>query len=164
MRRPTILIVDDDRSAVETFELMLRGNGFDVRVALDCEGGWTEIMRTVPDAIILDLRLGAVDSMDFLRQLRAASPAAATPVAMITGDYLVDDRVADDLCGLGARLHFKPLWEEDLVRIARGLVTMAPGESAGGRGWSAARSLKASADAVSQEAVRYDVHGPDDNR
>jgi len=128
-----ILILDDDPIAAEGFELMLRCHGFDVRVAGDPVAGWSEVVRQRPDAIILDLRLGTRDGMEFLRQLRADAPLGAIPVAMITGDYLVDDRVTDELCALATRLHFKPLWEEDLVRIVEGLLSARLTRPAGPR-------------------------------
>ena len=121
MSQPGILIVDDDAGAAEAFDVMLRDHGFDVRVASDPDAGWTEVTRQRPDAIILDLRLGTHDGMDFLRQLRGAAAHATIPVAVITGDFLVDDRVTDQLFALEAQLHFKPLWEEDVLRIVAGL-------------------------------------------
>jgi DNA-binding response OmpR family regulator len=123
MSRPAVLILDDDASAAEAFKLMLQYHDFDVRLAADVDTGWTELTERPPDALVLDLRLGTADGMEFLRRLRAAPAGAAIPVAMVTGDYLLDDRVTDELCALDARLHFKPLWEEDLVRIVTGLVT-----------------------------------------
>ncbi len=44
---------------------------------------------------------------------------ARTPVTVITGDYFIDDGAVAALEGMGARLSFKPLWEEDLLRIVR---------------------------------------------
>lgn len=37
-------------------------------------------------------------------------------------DYMIDEQVADELQRLGARIHFKPLWDEDLRQVARQLV------------------------------------------
>jgi hypothetical protein len=41
---------------------------------------------------------------------------------VVTGDYLLDERVTRELQVLGVRLYFKPLWEEDLIRIVRDLL------------------------------------------
>lgn len=133
-RRPCILILDDDTDIAESFGALLRDHGIDVRVTGDPDAGWAEVVRLPPDAILLDLRLGARDGTEFLRQLRA-SPLAGIPVAMITGDYLVDDRITEELCALSAQLHFKPLWDEDVVRIVKGLLArtrtdLAPRDSA----------------------------------
>jgi hypothetical protein len=45
---------------------------------------------------------------------------------VITGDYFLDDLVSGDLRGLGAELHFKPLWFEDVVRITHAMIDGAP--------------------------------------
>ena len=44
------------------------------------------------------------------------------PVAIVTGDYFLDDSVSSELQALGAELRFKPLWLEDLVGLARNLL------------------------------------------
>jgi len=117
-----ILIVDDDAGAAEAFEPMLRDLGFDVCVAADAAAGWTAIAGSMPAAIVLDLHLPIGDGVEFLRRLRSASNWTAIPVAIVTGDYLIDDRVTDEIEALGARLYFKPLWQEDLAHIVGALV------------------------------------------
>jgi response regulator RpfG family c-di-GMP phosphodiesterase len=53
----TILIVDDDPSVTETFERMLRLEGYNVVTALSAEAGLSQAERASPHAIILDLRM-----------------------------------------------------------------------------------------------------------
>ena len=43
-------------------------------------------------------------------------------MAIVTGDYLLDDSVSTELRELGAELRFKPLWLDDLVGLARTLL------------------------------------------
>ena len=123
--RATVLIVDDDPSATKTFARMLTLEGYDVRTALDAETGLHEAEINRFDAILLDLRMPLVDGLAFLRRLRAREDQRQTPVAIVTGDYFVDDVVSNELRGLGADLHFKPLWLEDVVRITHTLVDRA---------------------------------------
>ena len=118
----TILIVDDDEGVTQTFARMLRLEGFKVRTAINAETGLREARNARPDAIILDLRMPLVDGLGFLRQLRAHEIAHETPVAIVTGDYFLDDAVSIELRQLGAELRFKPLWLEDLVGLARNLL------------------------------------------
>jgi DNA-binding response OmpR family regulator len=117
-----ILIVDDDEGVTTTFARMLRLEGFDVRTALNGEMGLREASRSHPDAIILDLRMPLVDGLRFLRRLRADDEQRDVPVAIVTGDYLLDDDIASELRQLGAEVKFKPLWLEDLVGLARNLL------------------------------------------
>ena len=123
-RTPTakILIVDDDEGVTQTFARMLRLEGYQVRTAVSAETGLREAEQSHPDAIILDLRMPLIDGLGFLRRLRAHDHQRRTPVAIVTGDYFLDETVANELQELGAELRFKPLWLEDLVGLARNLL------------------------------------------
>lgn len=117
----TILIVDDDEGVTQTFARMLRLEGYAVRTAVTAENGLREAATTHPDAIILDLRMPLVDGLGFLRRLRETE-TSRTPVAIVTGDYFLEDDISAELQALGAELRFKPLWLEDLVGLARNLL------------------------------------------
>jgi DNA-binding response OmpR family regulator len=117
-----ILIVDDDEGVTQTFARMLRLEGYQVRTAMNAESGLREAEDCRPDAIILDLRMPLVDGLGFLRRLRAHHDQRLVPVAIVTGDYFLDDSVSTELRELGAELRFKPLWLEDLVGLARNLL------------------------------------------
>ena len=119
----TILIVDDDSAVAETFSRMLKLEGYEVATALDPEEGLQLAERLSPSAIILDMRMPIVNGLQFLRQVRASPNLASVPVAIVTGDYFMGEPVMNELRSLGAAVRFKPLWLEDLVALARGLVT-----------------------------------------
>jgi DNA-binding response OmpR family regulator len=118
----TILIVDDDEGVTQTFARMLRLEGFAVRTASNAAVGLREAEAAKPDAIILDLRMPLVDGLGFLRQLREKESSRHTPVAIVTGDFFLEDEVSAEIRALGAELRFKPLWLEDLVGLARNLL------------------------------------------
>ena len=118
----SILIVDDDEAVTQTFARMLELEGYAVRTAMTAESGLRQAEVHRPDAIILDLRMPLVDGLGFLRQLRADESQRVTPVAIVTGDYFLDDNVSAELRQLGAELKFKPMWLEDLVGLARTLL------------------------------------------
>ena len=101
---------------------MLVLEGYNVRAAVSAEAGLLEAESAHPDAILLDLRMPMVDGLAFLRRLRAREDTHKTPVAIVTGDYFLDDTISNELHGLGAEVFFKPLWIEDLVRITQALV------------------------------------------
>ena len=118
----TILIVDDDEGVTQTFARMLKLEGFQVRTAINAESGLKVANESQPNAIILDLRMPLVDGLGFLRRLRSQHDQRVTPVAIVTGDYFLEDSVANELRELGAELRFKPLWLEDLVGLAHNLL------------------------------------------
>src|SRR6266571_1193410 len=99
-----ILIVDDDDGVRQTFARMLRLEGYQVRTAGSAELGLRTAEDNQPDAIILDLRMPLVDGLGFLRRLREYDGYDAIPIAIVTGDYFLDDSVSDELKQLGAEL------------------------------------------------------------
>jgi len=119
----SILVVDDDRAVADTFSRMLKLEGFVVATALNAEAGLELADTARPDAIILDLRMPIVNGLQFLRTLRTRPHLVDVPVAIVTGDYFLGESMAADLKSLGAAVRFKPLWLEDLVALARALVS-----------------------------------------
>ena len=120
--RNSILIVDDDEAVTQTFARMLELEGYSVRTAVNAETGLRAADEHRPDAIILDLRMPLMDGLGFLRRLRGTDGQKSTPVAIVTGDYFLDETVSSELRQLGAELKFKPMWLEDLVGLARTLL------------------------------------------
>ena len=125
----TILIVDDDPSVTETFERMLLLEGYNVVTALNADVGLQRAAELRPDAIILDLRMPLVDGLQFLRKLRERPEHTRTPVAIVTGDYFLDEHVSSAVRSLHAQLRYKPLWLDDLVGLARNLLKSEPDDS-----------------------------------
>ena len=120
----TILIVDDDRSVADTFARMLKLEGFEVATAVNAEAGLELADNVRPSAIILDMRMPIMNGLQFLRKLRAKPHLVDIPVAIVTGDYFVenDQPIKHEIATLGAALRFKPLWLEDLIALAKTLV------------------------------------------
>jgi CheY-like chemotaxis protein len=119
---PTILVVDDDQTVTETFAMALHRDGFNVRTAPNAETGLREAATHHADAIILDLRMPLINGIGFLYRLRGREEHRLTPVAIVTG-AIVDDSMAAEIGELGAEVRFKPLWLEDVVQLARDLVS-----------------------------------------
>ena len=57
-----------------------------------------------------------------MRRLRAQEGYHRTAVAIVTGDYLLDDTVLDELCALNAIVYFKPLWLREVVALTKFLL------------------------------------------
>jgi len=119
----TILIVDDDRSVADTFARMLKLEGFQVATALSAAPGLELADKVQPDAIILDMRMPITNGLQFLRLVRGKPHLVDVPVAIVTGDYFLPEPLQLEIKSLGAALKFKPMWLEDLLTLAKTMVS-----------------------------------------
>ena len=119
---PRVLIVDDDSATADSFSRTLRLEGYEVWAGLSAEEGLSLAQTHQPNVIVLDLRMPLTSGLQLLRAIRAIPGLASTPVAIVTGDYGLDDDVRDEIKALGAELRFKPIWIEELVTLARELL------------------------------------------
>jgi DNA-binding response OmpR family regulator len=113
-----VLIIDDDELTTATFAQMLRLEGHEVRTAQNAKTALDEASDLPPDAIIVDLHMPVMDGLTFIQRLRSQKNTTQTPVAMVTGDYSMSPCMSAALKDLGVTLCFKPLWLEDLVKLA----------------------------------------------
>lgn len=116
-----IFLVEDDDTSRDLFRLMLTAEGYVVRAFCSAEDALDELAHSRPAAVLLDQHLPIMDGLECLRRLR--QHAADTPVALLTGDYFIDEDRANEFAALGAEIHFKPVWESDLLRILRTMLT-----------------------------------------
>lgn len=119
---PTVLIIDDDLGADEHFQQMVVDGGFSVVSTADPEVGLERLKQVSPAAVILDLHMPGMNGLECLRRLRGEPLQSRVPVAILTGDYFLDEDVASEIRSLGARVFFKPVWGDDLQKIVRHLL------------------------------------------
>ena len=134
---PSVLIVDDDRGILDSYGRMLQLEGYTVYKALNAHSGLLEAAAHTPDAILLDLRMPDGDGVHFLKRLRQGA-GRNTPVAIVTGDYLVDESTIGDITSLGATIRLKPLWLEDIVGLVQQLIVPQSAAQRGPGGGAAA--------------------------
>lgn len=87
---PTVLIVDDEPSIVETLRYNLEKLHYRVLVAMDGEEALHKARANTPDLIVLDLMLPVLDGIEVCRVLRAESDV---PIIMLTARDEEIDRV-----------------------------------------------------------------------
>jgi len=124
--RPLVVVVDDDVAVDKSFGQMLQAAGYDTHAEGNVASGLAYLEHAAPAVVILDLHLPDGTGLECLRRLRAWPRHHDLPVAILTGDYFLDEDVARELKALGARVFFKPVWEDDLLRIVGQL--LASGE------------------------------------
>lgn len=122
-----ILIVDDEPAIGWSLKELLTDEGHSVDVASDLPSALGAARRTRPDAILLDVRLGAADGLDAVPELRAA--AGPVPIVIMTafGDLATAVRAVQ--AGVFDFL-IKPFDLEWVVAVVRRAVSGRPTEAA----------------------------------
>ncbi|MGF6089015.1 response regulator [Pseudomonas sp. 18173] len=94
-----VLIVDDDKDARELLSEILALEGIRCKTAASGEAALNilvaeaEIKKPSIGLLITDLRMGHVDGLDLIRQIRE-SVRAALPIIIVSGDADVEDAIA----------------------------------------------------------------------
>jgi DNA-binding response OmpR family regulator len=123
----TIVVVEDDAHIADLVDMLLRAEGFRVIQAADGPAGLASIERERPRLAILDVGLPGMDGLELCRRMRAlASPAARTPVIMLTARDGEIDRVLG--LELGADDYVtKPFSNRELVARVKAMLRRAEG-------------------------------------
>jgi DNA-binding response OmpR family regulator len=125
---PRILVVDDQKTIVDTCRTYLQHAGFDVEVAYNGEQALDEVRLSAPDLIVLDVLLPRIDGREVCQRLRAQG--ATMPIIMLTALSLEDDRIAG--LELGADDYVvKPFSPRELVARVRAILRRVPPAEAG---------------------------------
>jgi two-component system response regulator AtoC len=111
--RPSVLVVDDERSFRLLAEEALSSEGFDVRTASTLARARAELDKQAPDMMILDRRLPDGDGIDLLRELTAAGQLTSQ-VIVVTAYADVNNAVEALRAGAVDYLT-KPLQVTDLI-------------------------------------------------
>jgi two-component system, cell cycle response regulator DivK len=84
VRRPLILVVDDDRDARTIYREYLRAMGCRVITARDGTSALARVTRCSPDLIVMDLVMPRMDGLTATRQLREQPRTRGTPIVALT--------------------------------------------------------------------------------
>ncbi len=120
--RHRVLIVDDEES---TRLLLARTLAKELKVEAQLAGTCEQALRLADnyayDAILLDLLMPGIGGLGVLREIRASSPNAATPVIIVS---VVSDKETVQRCmAAGANaFHHKPVRRAELVETIRTLL------------------------------------------
>jgi two-component system OmpR family response regulator len=119
-----ILVVDDETPLAELVAMALRYEGYSTVVAGSVREALTEVGRSRPDLIVLDVVLPDGSGVDACARLRRAGTDA--PVIFLTARYDVRDRIAGLKAG-GDDYLTKPFSLDELVaRVAAVLRRVRP--------------------------------------
>jgi DNA-binding NtrC family response regulator len=108
MKKNYILVIDDDRSVRDAFDLALRGQ-YEVGTAVDGLAGVGAPHARRPDLVFLDLKMPGIDGIETLRRLHAADNTLKVYiVTAFAQEYMVGLQAAKS-DGLIFELAAKPL-------------------------------------------------------
>ncbi len=115
-RRPSVLIGDDEAGILESLRILLKGEGFEPRVALGGKQGLALLEADRPDVVLTDIRMPLITGVELLARARAMD--AELPVVLMTAE--ADLQSAIRAVNDGA-FHYiqKPFRNDEMVSILR---------------------------------------------
>ena len=118
MRRPKIMVVDDDPTLREAFNIRLHAQNYDVVNASDGYSALALAQKEQPDLILLDLGLPACDGMTVLKYLQQLRGLGSTPVIVLSARDPQSNEMASLQAGAVAFFQ-KPADNEDLLGVIK---------------------------------------------
>lgn len=91
MKKPSILIVDDDKGHLDTLSILVKGWGYEVSGAADGAQAVEMVTERAWDAVLMDVRMAVMDGIEALGRIKAYNPAV--PVLIMTAYSSVDTAV-----------------------------------------------------------------------
>src|ERR1700692_2062171 len=124
-----ILIIEDDRDIVELVRYNLANEGFEVSSAGDGIAGLTQLRKSPPDLLLLDLMLPKMPGLEICKEIRRDPALNRLPILMLTARGEEADRVVGLEMGADDYVT-KPFSPRELVARVKALLRRAepPGE------------------------------------
>jgi CheY-like chemotaxis protein len=117
----TILVADDDHVMTLLLSNRLKHAGYSVLVAHDAMQAIMIAMRTLPDAILLDIKMPGGTGMQVLRRLKDSTKTSLIPIIVVSGS--IDAEIVATVKTAGAEEYLsKPPDVDRLLSILDGLL------------------------------------------
>jgi two-component system phosphate regulon response regulator PhoB len=132
MKKPRVLIVEDESSIAELIAVNLRHNGFEPIWSEDGESAQREIDSALPDLVLLDWMLPGQSGLALARQWRKDPRTKAMPILMLTARGDEPDKVAGLDAGADDYVT-KPFSTQELLARIRAVLRRRAPEAAAER-------------------------------
>ncbi|KAB2312264.1 response regulator [Betaproteobacteria bacterium SCN2] len=129
MKKPCILVVDDDAALRELITLRLEANNFRVESVDSGEAALAKLAVARPDAVLTDMQMAGMDGMALFNAIRARDPAL--PVIVLTAHGTIPDAVAATQQGLFGYLT-KPYDAATLIDLLKRATRLSAGSAEAG--------------------------------
>lgn len=114
MAKKQLLLVDADPQSVRVLEVSLKKAGFSVTTASDGVDALSKVELSAPDLILSDTRLPRLDGYELVRRLKERPEQANIPVAFLTGQKSIEDKIRGLELGVEDYLT-KPIFVRELI-------------------------------------------------
>lgn len=84
MAQGSVLVVDDEPNIALSLEYLMKGQGFEVRVARDGEAALDALRERTPDVMLLDVMMPGRDGYEICQTVRANPSWAGVRIIMLT--------------------------------------------------------------------------------
>jgi DNA-binding NtrC family response regulator len=111
-----VLVIDDETSILNTLDILLRGEGFDVTVSASGKAALEHWDDDPPDVVLSDIRMPGLTGMDVLAAVRERDPDV--PVILMTAQASLQSAI--EAVNRGAFYYLqKPFANDDIVALCR---------------------------------------------
>lgn len=125
-RGKSIVVINDSPELLELAEMLLSDEEFDVKVAVIGTGAYELVRSTMPDLVILDVRLPDISGWDILQALKLDSATSKIPVLICSAAVQELRALESRLTSMGIDILMKPFAIDSLLEKARILTTGSP--------------------------------------
>jgi DNA-binding response OmpR family regulator len=126
LRRPVVLVIEDDIDLRRLYAEELERAGYDVREAHNGLQAMEKASEVVPEAIVTDLGLPGIDGYELCRRIHRDARLERIPIIAITGRYFSEedlDRARKAGC---QAVLIKPFEADDLIAEVRKALSPEP--------------------------------------
>ncbi|MFC2131030.1 PleD family two-component system response regulator [Bacteroidota bacterium] len=114
MKKPYILVVDDNKITTKLLRRYLEANGYDAKEAYDGIECLESTEDKLPDAIVLDVMMPRLDGYETVSRLRSQAKTKLVPVVIVTALNDVANQIKSIEAGADDFLS-KPIEEKLLI-------------------------------------------------
>ena len=121
MKKPYILIVEDEAAIAELVAINLRHSGFECEVASDSAEAQSRVFERLPDLVLLDWMLPTLSGFSLAKQWRSQIETKLLPIIMLTARAEEADKVASLDAGVDDYIT-KPFSTKELLARVRAVL------------------------------------------
>ena len=123
MKKPYVLVVDDNRITTKLLRRYLEANGYEAKEAYDGIDCLEQVDERHPDTIVLDVMMPRLDGYETVRRLKKQENTQDIPVVIVTALNDVANQLKSIEAGADDFLS-KPIEEKLLIAKVRLLSTL----------------------------------------